>query len=194
MAQCDCQKISMKLFALVILGFLLIAPRSFAQQSNTSESSSPTVVASDDYQFPYPGILPDNPLYLFKVVRDRLVDLFISDPLRKSQFYLLESEKRFNAGLYLLKAQNGKEQLTYSTISKGNNYLEQSIQKAEEAKKAGTDILDQAKNINRSIAKQREVLMSLIQKGSKSLKESLTVSDNRLKLLEKRAKSLLLNQ
>ena len=54
-----------------------------------------------DYQLPYPGMLPDNPLYFLKVFRDNLTSFFINKPLDKAHFDLLQSDKDVEAS-YLL--------------------------------------------------------------------------------------------
>jgi len=48
----------------------------------------------NDYRLVYPGILPDNPLYKFKVLRDKITAFFISDPEKKINFYLLQTDKQ----------------------------------------------------------------------------------------------------
>src|ERR1700704_2037322 len=37
-----------------------------------------------DYTLPYPGLLPDSPLYFLKTFRDRLISFFISSPIKKA--------------------------------------------------------------------------------------------------------------
>ncbi|HSW97310.1 MAG TPA: hypothetical protein VLF89_05800, partial [Candidatus Saccharimonadales bacterium] len=50
---------------------------------DVSPSISPIITMENkqiQYDLPYPGLLPDNPLYSLKVLRDKIVEFFISDP------------------------------------------------------------------------------------------------------------------
>ena len=66
-------------FLLLVISFLLLVsmPVSFAQKTSiipleVASKVSPTPVPVA-YQLPFPGLLPDNPLYFLKTMRDRLV-------------------------------------------------------------------------------------------------------------------------
>ena len=52
---------------------------------------SPTPV---DYQLPFPGILPDHPLYLLKRVRDWLLITLNNNPVTKTETKLLFADKK----------------------------------------------------------------------------------------------------
>lgn len=75
------------------------------------------------YELPYPGILPDNPLYFVKIVRDRIIEFLTRDNIKKAQLYLLFSDKRAASALVLV--QNGKNSLAITTLSKGEKYFDQ---------------------------------------------------------------------
>lgn len=65
-----------------------------------------------EYVLPYPGMLPDNPLYFLKNVRDQIIELLISDPVRKAEFYLLQADKKLSMGITLSdkgKSEEAKE-------------------------------------------------------------------------------------
>jgi hypothetical protein len=66
--------------------------------------------AGVDYKLPYPGILPNNPLWPVKDLRDKAISLFIFDSVTKAQYYLRQADKRFAAGLAL----NDKEVLRWA--------------------------------------------------------------------------------
>lgn len=84
--------------------------------------SLPTSMSQEvQYALPYPGMLPDNPLYPLKVVRDRILVLFTRDPVQKIRLSLLLSDKRLSMGKTLWDDQN--QDLAISTISKGEVYL-----------------------------------------------------------------------
>lgn len=167
----------------------------FAQEELTikeaTESSEPsTVKKSLEYTLPYPGILPDNPLYSLKMLRDRIVGILISDPLKKAEFGLLQTDKRLNTGIYLLNKDKSKASLAQSTISKGENYFEEAIKNVKEAKKQGMDTNDIVRRLSDSSYKHQEVLRMLRQKASKDLKESFMSLEKRVEGLKKQVESL----
>lgn len=106
----------------VVMGF---AGNSYAQQETVTQLPSTTSVKID-YYLSYPGILPDNPLYKLKVLRDRVSAMLISDPSKRVEFYLLQADKGILATAMLidknkvnlanetaLKAENNMTLLTY---------------------------------------------------------------------------------
>jgi len=60
--------------------------------------ASPTPIM---YALPYPGILPTHPLYVFKSLRDKIIELLVTDPIRKADFYIKQGDKKLNMGLAL---------------------------------------------------------------------------------------------
>src|SRR5260221_7243175 len=107
------------LLFLPLLFFVVFPPKvAFAQElmvSPTATSSpTPTVV---QYDLPYPGILPDNPLYTLKVIRDEVVSFFISDPLKKASFDILQADKRIGASLYLAEGDTKAKGFVFSALS-----------------------------------------------------------------------------
>lgn len=183
------------------LGFIIIAIIFFltpqlvsAQQDSTSSlplpSLSPTPTPKPiEYQLPYPGLLPDSPLYFLKVTRDRIISFLIADPLKKGEFNLLQADKRLNAGVLLF--QKGKQELAQSTISKGENYFEQAIQKIEEAKSQGQKTDAFATKLSLSAKKHKEVLKVLEKKASKNTKEGIVALRERASRFEKQVDSLI---
>lgn len=75
---------------------------------------------SNEYILPYPGILPDNPLYQLKVLRDKIYDFFTKDPVKKVQFKLLMADKRMNMARML--AEKGNTSLASDTIVDAVSY------------------------------------------------------------------------
>jgi len=53
------------------------------------------------YELPYPGITPENPLYIFKQIRDRVQEFLIRDNLSKAEYLLTSSDKRAHIALIL---------------------------------------------------------------------------------------------
>lgn len=148
-------------------------------------SPTPTPV---EYQLPYPGLLPDSPLYFLKIFRDRLIDFLVADPLKKAELNLLNADKRLVAGEMLFA--KGKKDLAESTISKGENYFESGIVKLQEAKKQGMDIAGLAQKFSISVKKHKQIVQSLTQKATGETKKKLQDTDKRILEFEKQVNAL----
>ena len=176
--------------AICIITFLTISVSSFAQESSLSaaQSSSAPAELKVDYLLPYPGLLPDNPFYFLRILRDRIVSFLISDTLKKAEFDLLQTDKRINAGITLAKEK--KYELSNSTISKALNYFEEGVAKTKEAKKAGLPVGDIASRLYFSSLKQQEVLKELATKTSGNFAQTFLKELKRAEELGKRAKAI----
>lgn len=164
------QDMKYKLFiiALCMVFVSFVAVSSFAQEAEIEGEM--TITPTPDYLLPYPGILPDSPLYGFKTLRDKIVSTMIGDPLKKAEFDLLQADKRIGAALLLLKTGNKEKQLVaMSTISKGQNYYEEAIDKLAEARKQGTGVTGIDTNMKRAGAAH----IYLMQQAKKSLRKQL---------------------
>lgn len=134
---------------------------SFAQEI------SPTPIPQVNYELPYPGLLPDSPLYFLRVIRDKTVGFLISDPLKKAEFNLLQADKRLNAGIYLFN--KGKTSLALSTVSKAENYFEQALGKMGDAKMEGRNIDEIQGKLRNAVKKHEQELKYFIKKVNASL-------------------------
>lgn len=158
--------------------FFSLQRQALAQELGATESAMPaTVAASIQYELPYPGILPDHPLYFLKVFRDRFVGFLINDPVKKSEFNLLQSDKKLYSALMLM---DKKEQdLAVDTLSKSNNYMHMAILDAQRAQKAHKSVSDVVSQLQTSIDKHKELITDMT-KQSKSFAQEL----KRIKELE----------
>lgn len=143
---------------LLFLIVLLFPAMVFA--SSSTPSAQPV-----QYDLPYPGMLPNNPLYVLKQVRDWMLDKLITDPLKKTEFYILQGDKRLAMGLQL--SISGNSILSEQIISKGEKYMNNAVQtlftlKAQE-KNVPAYISDR---LTQSLAKHKEILMTEITKSS----------------------------
>jgi len=146
------------IFGLVLTVFLLLTPiKLYAQETTVAPSNSSSTQMSK-YVLPYPGMLPDNKFYKLKLLRDKLILTFITNPTKKIEFYVLQADKQ-TAMIPLLISQNKKDlaakialraednitQITYAYKSKGSKpteefykKLESSIRKHQEVYSAAT--------------------------------------------------------
>lgn len=166
----------------ILLIILLVI--SFIFSSNIANAQEKAA----DYQLPYPGILPDNPLYPLKAFRDRVVDFLISDPLKKAEFNILQSDKHLNAGIYLLK--KGKPDLAESTISKGENYFEKAMGNIREAKAAKMNTQNIAVKLSSSFAAHKKYLSKLKKDSSRDFKIKFTSLGKRVENFGEQVDSL----
>ena len=148
------------LFTFVLIGSSIV----FAQTPSAAVSLPAGAIPSPvpvNYTLPYPGILPNNPLYFLKVLRDNIYSWIISDPLKKTEFDLLMANKRLQMGKYLIQENKDNAALALSTISKGENYMSDAISKAQAAKAQGEDISSVVNELNLAIRKHAQVLYNL---------------------------------
>ena len=69
------------------------------------------------YELPYPGLLPDHPLYFIKSMRDKFLIFTTRDNQKKARLYLHLSDKHMSASLALVE--KGKELLAVGELQKG---------------------------------------------------------------------------
>lgn len=167
--------------------FFFLTTASLAQETPREDAvSTPSSVKTIDYTLPYPGLLPDNPLYVLKAIRDRIVEILISDPIKKANFELLAADKRLNEGVSLFNKGEKKYVLGETAISKGENYFEKGIAELEKAKRQGMDTINTSQRFHLASLKHREIIKSLINRSSGDIKQKLLLDDKRVEEFEKR--------
>ncbi len=183
----------MKKFILIILAsvflFFINSNIIFAQEKMSSQAANMSPTPTPQYQLPYPGLLPDNPLYFIKTFRDRVIDFLVASPLKKAELNLLQADKRLAAGAALFE--KDKKELAESTISKGENYFEEAVVKAKEAKIQGMDVKLLLQNMPLSAKKHQEVLKNLEKKSSGDLKNKFGLLIARMAKLEKQVNDII---
>jgi hypothetical protein len=93
---------------LLIAGFF-IPSHLQAKETDSKESTASAMVQTttkNEYQLPYPGMLPDSPIYKVKVLRDKIISFLITDPQKKTDFYLLQADKGILASSMLVDKKN----------------------------------------------------------------------------------------
>lgn len=171
-------KTRMMLFTLALL-FLVV----FSPMPSSAAADEAVMEKKQEYLLPFPGILPDHPLYFLKKVRDGILDRLIVDPLRKAEFHVLQADKRLNMGKILVE--QGKGALAETTISKGEKYMERAVSGLTAFKSTGRPVsASLIDKLTRSMEKHVEVLTDLIAKTSGSEKAGLTGSLEFVKKLQ----------
>ena len=165
--------------------FILLLTTSLAFAKDSSQSA---IMENVSYDIPYPGILPDNPLYFLKAVRDNLIGYLITDSVKKAEYNLLQSDKRLAASQKLLE--EGKINLSVTTLSKSGNYFYNAIEKAADAKNKGQDanlILDKLLQASK---KHQKIIFEMTQ-SLKGDKQKMYVSfQERARLFQKKVEQI----
>jgi len=153
----------MKKFGRAILIFLILIllPATTYVVMESSGASISTPQEKIVYDLPYPGILPDHPLYFLKIIRDKTTEFLTRDNVKKAQIYLLNSDKRVAMAIALSK--KGKNQLAITTFSKGEKYFEKIPNLLIAAKNQGSPAPSSfIETLKQSNAKHNELIGELI--------------------------------
>lgn len=113
------------------------------------------------YQLPHPGMLPDNPFYFAKEVRDSMAQVATRDALRKSELALVVSDRKAAESLSL--AQKGKDTLALQTITEAEKEFAQISIWLKESKASGVNPTNDFMDIlYQSNTKHKEVILELM--------------------------------
>jgi hypothetical protein len=170
--------------SLLIL-FLFISPgfqKTFAQSTPSAQ------ILNVQYDLPYTGLLPDNPLYFLKALRDNLVGLLIADPLKKADYDLLMANKRLSGAEDLLS--KGKDDLAITTLSKSGNYFYQAIEKVKDAKRQGENINDVLSRLTTASLKHQQIIFQMISQANKNTKGTLGAALSRVESFQINAQAI----
>jgi hypothetical protein len=157
----------------LLISFVILIPFATYFVLGASDTLVKTPQAKVIYNLPYPGLLPDSPLYLTKVIRDRITDFLTRDNLKKAELYLLYSDKR--AAMSLILANKGKNQLAIDTFIKGEKYFLKISDLLKSAKKQGAQAPSSfIETLKLSNTKHKELIEELIKTLPQGLNQSLT--------------------
>lgn len=143
------------LSVLAVVNPLVVSPHGDATEAGV-------MVRRIEYYLPYPGILPDSPLYKIKALRDRISLWLITDPGKKAEKELLLADKRIGAAVALLDG--GKDELAVSTATKGEKYLEQAVNRVLGMADMGQDVKSRLGILSSATAKHEEMMVGIVGK------------------------------
>ena len=171
-------------FLFLIFFFLLIPPMFYFLESQPILFNQEKI----EYNLPYPGILPDHPLFFLKNIRDKVLELTTRDSLKKAELYLLLADKR--VGMAMNLAKGGKEKNASLAFSEAEGFFAKIPQLIEISKKQGVSASsDFIQRLRLSNAKHKEIGTSLLKDLSQELNseisKSLDVNQQIKKKLEK---------
>ncbi len=112
-----------------------------------------------EYYLPYPGLLPDSPVYVLKAARDKISLWFTFSMEKKAEKELLFADKRIGAAAVLLDG--GKTGLGVSVATKAEKYYCQSVNRISAESKKGRDVKSLLSKLSTAGLKHQEMLVNM---------------------------------
>jgi hypothetical protein len=148
-----------------------------AENEDMNASSAPSV---SEYALPYPGILPDHPLYVFKKLRDQILERLISDPVRKMEFYMLQADKGVNTAVFLAAKQ--QDTLADASLVQAQGSLRKALDLAKELKEQKREVPPHmVERFGNALAKYETVMMEMAATSSEERKAVMAMMITSLK-------------
>lgn len=107
---------------LIFVFIIIFSTPVFSLENESNENITLIPVPTIEYNLPYPGLLPDHPLYFMKKARDRILIFFTRDKLKRANIYLLLSDKNLAMGEALWEKKEYNKSL--QTLENGEDYFE----------------------------------------------------------------------
>mgnify|MGYP001569583544 CR=1 FL=1 len=156
-------------FAFIVLSISVLRS-SAIRPSIDVYSATPKPITKDNaqdekveilYVMPFPGrILPDSPFWSIKALRDKLWMQVTANPMKKAELTLLFADKRLMMAHELFKI--NKPQLAYSTLTKGEKYLEEGSVIEKEERQRGVDTKSFLYTLTTASLKHREIIENML--------------------------------
>ncbi len=151
------------------------------------------VAAQIEYELPYPGkILPDNSLWFLKAMRDKVWLVLTTDNSRRAELFLLFADKRLGSAKSLFE--KGEPELGFSTLSKGEKYLESAAKELETNTKKGINSAEFAKDLSTASLKHNEIINEIRELAPEDAKPKVTEVSNYAEEAYKTARDVLRSQ
>lgn len=147
-----------KLVAILSFIFILtLVPFTFAQTNNT--------------ELPYPGLLPDSPIYFLKIMRDKVKGFFFFGEDGKAQYALTLAEKRLSEAKAL--ADKGEDELASTTAEQAGIENENAQEHLAKAEAEGKDVATIVNRLAANSARQQAVLARVLEKAPEQAKAAI---------------------
>ncbi len=164
-----------------------VKPTAVMEKGGTKTATAPAdeamMPAKVEYALPYPGILPDHPLYFLKDLRDQIFERLIADPVRKAEFYILQADKRMNMAVFL--EAKGNVSLAVESLAKSNKFMEKGLSTAITLKEQGKEVPAYiTEKFTNALMKHEEVVAQLVTKAAEGSRENFVNAQNQLKDLQ----------
>lgn len=114
-----------------------------------------------EYDLPYPGMLPDHPLYVLKSARDAVMVFLTRDYIKKSELMLLLSDK--HAAMAMALAKNGEWSDAAEVLRQSEDMFDEILKTLDESTDQGVapggELIQQ---VIMSNEKHKEVIQQLL--------------------------------
>ena len=117
-------QIAALLIFLLVLSIVKTSVFALPNLQETQEARE-TKTSSIVYTLPFPGILPNHPLYFLKTLRDTLIEKMITNDVKKAEFYILQADKRLQMSIVFVGSD--KKELAEAMRSDAFMYREKSF-------------------------------------------------------------------
>jgi hypothetical protein len=183
-------------FGILFTSFLRTVRINYAFSSSPSPTPSQANTQEEikvDYLLPYPGrILPDNPLWYLKVVRDKIWFLVTTNSGKQAELKLLFADKRLASSKVLFE--KGKNELGFSTLTKAEKYLEEAVNIEIRNREKGMDTFEFLNKLANSSLKHREVIETILQMAPEDAKPEVIKTEDYAINAYKSARDALLSK
>lgn len=149
-----------------ILAFAVLAISVMRSTTITYVFASPTPIGNTvlgekapdiEYNMPFPGkVMPGNPAWFLKALRDKVWYKVTANPLKKAELSLLFADKRLLSSVALFELE--KTGVALSTLSKGEKYLELSVEMEKKARDDGYDTSSFLTKLATASLKHRQII------------------------------------
>lgn len=145
----------------IVATFLAHTTFAVSPTQTPAMTPAPVMEQKSQYLLPYPGILPDHPLYFLKALRDRILEILIVDPLRKSEFYLLQADKRLNMAIFT--ENKGVTAQRIESVAMAEQFMERTVSGLVAFRNSGSQVpASTVDRLEKSLAKHAEVLENFL--------------------------------
>lgn len=122
-----------------------------------------------DTALPYPGMLPNSPMYILKMVRDKIIGFFIFKTNDKAYYALKLADKRLSEAKAL--SEMGMDDLAASTAAEAAKENAKAQQYLIKQESQGNDVEDLVNKLLENSARQQAVLSRVLEKAPEQAKE-----------------------
>jgi len=180
------------LFFLTVFFIFGLSTTIIAENIPEEEMAELTTTEASDYDLPYPGMLPDHPLYKIKTLRNKIILFLIRDPLKKAAKHLEMADKELFSALKL--AEKDKIALAQHTAFKAEHHMTLLVTEIKKAVYYSNKEFPQdlAQRAYQAALKHQELLAGIMSKANGETKEAFTIiqkfstrNDDELSRLEK---------
>ncbi len=168
----------------LIVYFFVVVLMQAAQPAFAEEKPVPIdmEINAVEYDLPYPGMLPDHPLYVLKSARDAVMVFLTRDYIKKSELMLLLSDKHVAMAMALAK--NGEWGDAAELLQQSEDMFDEMLTTLEESASQGVSPGEELiQQVTMSNEKHKEVIQQLLitsPQGSRDQLEEILRHNNQL--------------